>query len=510
MYPGTFARIDPRRAAVIMGTTGTVVTYAELNARSNQLAWFFREVGLRRGDHIAILMENHPAYLEIVWAGLRAGLYVTPVNSRLTASEAAFIVDDCDASLLCTSAHMSAVAGPLACHAPKLERLLMVDGVVDGYEPYEATIAAFPTEEVPDETYGALMFYTSGTTGRPKGVQRPLSNAPASDGHPYAEALCARYGLRESCVYLSSAPLYHGAPLHFSLASQSVGATVVVAERFDARQALELIERYRVTHSQWVPTMFVRMLKLSEAERTRYDLSTLENAIHAAAPCPVWVKEQMIAWWGPILLEYYGSTEDIGGTFITSADWLAHKGSVGKPQDSVIHICTDDGTELPIGDIGLVYFETPTSRSTYYKDAAKTSSTQHPDHPRWRTVGDIGYLDGEGFLYLTDRRAFTIVSGGVNIYPQEVEDVLLAHPSVADVAVFGVPDDDMGEAVKAVVQPTEPVPDAPGLTEVLMRFCRAQLAAYKCPQTIDFDQQLPRLDNGKIYKRALRARYWPA
>jgi long-chain acyl-CoA synthetase len=508
MYPATYAQRAPERPAVIMATSGDVVTYAELNARSNQLAHLLQAAGLGPGSHLAVFMENHPRYLEVAWACLRSGIYVTAINHHLTAAEATFIIDDCDAEVLVTSHRLSSVATDLVAATPRVKRRLMVDGVAEGYEAYEPGIAGFSSENLPDEPWGDFMLYSSGTTGQPKGIERPLSGANASDGSPLVPVLCKRYGFREGCVYLSPAPLYHSAPLQFCIAAQSIGGTVVVMERFDALQALELIDTHKVTHSQWVPTMFVRMLKLSEEERSRHDVSSLEMAIHAAAPCPVWVKEQMIEWWGPMLMEYYAGTEGNGSTGITSEEWLAHKGSVGKAVGSPIHICAEDGAELPTGEAGIVYFENPSLPFAYHKDPLKTASVHHHAEPRWSTLGDVGYLDDEGYLYLTDRATFMIVSGGVNIYPQEAENALLAHPAVVDVAVFGVPNDDLGEEVKAVVQLADPGAAGPDVQAELLQYCRAHLAPYKCPRSIDFERELPRLDTGKLYKRLLRDRYW--
>jgi acyl-CoA synthetase (AMP-forming)/AMP-acid ligase II len=508
MYPGTVARSDPQRPAVIMGTSGEVVTYAQLDARSNQLAHYLYDAGLRPGDHLALLMENHARYLEVAWAGIRSGLYVTAINSHLTGTEAAYIINDCEATALVMSRRLVAVADEILESTPNVRRRLMVDGASPGYEPYERTIAACPTTPLDEEPYGDFMLYSSGTTGQPKGIERPLSGRPAEDGSPLVPTLAATYGFRAGCVYLSPAPMYHAAPLQFCIATHSFGGTVVVMERFDPLQALSLIERYRITHSQWVPTMFVRMLKLTDEERARFDLSSLEMAVHAAAPCPVWAKEQMIEWWGPILREYYAGTEGNGSTGITSEEWLSHKGSVGKAVACTIHICDEDGNELPTGEPGVVYFEAESARFQYHNDEAKTKSAEHPAHRLWTTLGDVGYLDEEGYLYLTDRRTFMIVAGGVNIYPQEAENVLVAHPKVADVAVFGVPNDDLGEEVKAVVQPTDFADAGPELEAELLAYCRDNLAAYKCPRSIDFDPELPRLDTGKLYKRQLRDRYW--
>ncbi len=493
-----------------MGESGHTVTYGQLNDGSIRLARLLREMGLEPGDHFAIMMENHPRYCEVVWAAMRSGLYVTAINSHLTPSEAAFIVDDCEAKVLVTSAARAEVAQAMVTGTPRVRRRLMLDGESAGHDSYEAAAAGYSSDPLDNEYRGTVMLYSSGTTGRPKGVKFPLPAGPASLGEAEIAAHNqALYGFRDDMVYLSPAPLYHAAPLRVTLAVQSLGGTVVVMERFDPEQALRLIERERVTHSQWVPTMFVRMLKLPAATRTRWDLSSHEVAIHAAAPCSVETKEQMIAWWGPIIEEYYAGTENIGSTKISSGEWLTHKGSVGRAsQGAVLHICDDAGQPLPPGEEGAVYFELPGAEFVYHHDVEKTKTTSHPDHPTWRTLGDIGRLDEEGYLYLTDRKAFMIVAGGVNIYPQEIEDVLLAHPDVLDAAVFGVPNPEMGEEVTAVIQPVDWSRAGEAMTTQLRAWCDERLAGFKRPRTYDYAEQLPRLDNGKLYKRELRDRYW--
>ncbi len=508
MYIADFASSRPDHPAVVMGGSGRRVTYRELDERSLRFARTLFELGLRRGDHYAVVMENHPAYYEVVWAGLRSGLYVTAVNSHLTPVEAGYVVDDCGAEVVITSSRLADLAESMAPHTPRVRhRLAVGDDLPAGHDSYEALVAAHPPELPGGEQRGMVMLYSSGTTGRPKGIEFPLPPAGSPLGEwEIAEHSRVRYGFGDDMVYLGPAPLYHAAPLRVSLAVQCVGGTVVVMEQFDPVAALGLIERERVTHSQWVPTMFVRMLKLPEEERSRYDLSSQRVAVHAAAPCPVEVKEQMIRWWGPILEEYYAGTEHIGSTSISSAEWLAHKGSVGRPSyGAVVHICGDDGSELPTGETGTVYFEDTSATFEYHGDRAKTESLRHPDHPGWRTLGDVGRVDDEGYLYLTDRKAFMIVSGGVNIYPQEIEDVLVSHPRVLDAAVFGVPNEEMGEEVKAVVQPLD---GDEGLEVELRAWCEGRLASYKRPRSYDFERQLPRLDNGKLYKTALRERYW--
>jgi long-chain acyl-CoA synthetase len=513
VYPRVHAATTPDKPALIMAGSGEVVTYRELDERSCRLAQLFWDVGLRPGDHAAIFMENHTRCFDVTWAALRSGLYLTPVSSYLTPDEAAYIVNDCQARALVTSAARREVAEQIVADTPAVEVRLMVDGAsgpTPGHEPYEDAIGRHPAVPLDDEPLGDVMFYSSGTTGRPKGIKRPLSGRQASEGNilllPLLRSL---YGVDEETVYLSPAPLYHAAPLAFSAGVQALGGTVVAMERFDAAGALALVERYRVTHGQFVPTMFVRMLKLPERERSRHDLSSLRVAVHAAAPCPVPVKEQMIAWWGPVLVEYYAGTEGNGVTFIRSDEWLDHRGSVGRSLGPPLHICDAAGDELPVGETGLVYFDSPAGLPfEYHNDLDKTRGTLNPRHPNWSTLGDVGHLDEDGYLYLTDRQAYMIISGGVNIYPQEIENVLVMHPQVADVAVFGVPDDDYGEQVKAVVQPASRVEDGAELERRLIAYCREHLAAVKCPRSIDFAAELPRLPTGKLYKRLLRDRYW--
>jgi len=488
-----------------MAGSGKVVTYGELDARSNRCARLFRSLGLRPGDSIAFCLENHPRFFEIAWAAQRSGLYYTPVSSRLTPGEIAYIVNDCGARVFLTSAHKADEAAGVRAQIPQATARLMLDGAADGYASYEDALRSESPEALADEREGQDMLYSSGTTGRPKGVRLPLSGQPAGTPPPLLQLMSHLYATGPETVYLSPAPLYHAAPMRFCMALHRLGATTVVMERFDPCEALRLIERHRVTHSQWVPTMFVRMLKLPEEERARYDLSSLRVAIHAAAPCPIPVKEQMIGWWGPILYEYYAGTEGNGFTAIDSVEWLAHRGSVGRALLGEIHIVGSQGAELPAGEIGGVYFAGGASFE-YHNDPDKTAASRN--EKGWSTLGDIGYLDAEGYLYLTDRKANMIISGGVNIYPQEAENVLVTHPKVADVAVFGVPNADLGEEVKAVVQPLDMGEAGPDLERELLDFCRDQLAKYKCPRSIDFAAELPRHPTGKLYKRLLKDRYW--
>jgi long-chain acyl-CoA synthetase len=512
MYPGHHASTTPDKPAVVSARTGEAITYAELDARSNRLAQLLSAEGLRRGDHIAVFLENHLRYFEVAWAALRSGLYLTTVNRYLTAPEAGYIVDDCGARVLISSRAVHEAAAEIPDRAPECRRFLVVDGppkgAADRFESYEEALADHPPEPLAEEPLGEFMLYSSGTTGRPKGISRPLPDRPVWRGLAMNPVLKGLFRVEADSVYLSPAPMYHSAPIGFCTSMQSLGGTVIMMERFDARDALQALEKYAVTHSQWVPTMFSRMLKLPEEERTGFDLSAHRVAIHAAAPCPRKVKEQMFAWWGPILHEYYGGTELNGLTYVGPEDWLAHPGTVGRAVMGTIRICDESGDELPPGEAGIVYFERDKAPFAYHKDAEKTRIAQHPKHPAWTTLGDVGYVDEEGFLYLTDRASFMIISGGVNIYPQEIENELITHPKVEDVAVIGVPHAEFGEEVKAVVQPVAGVDADATLAAELMAWTREHLAAYKCPRSIDFDRELPRLPTGKLYKRLLKDRYW--
>ncbi|TCP50063.1 fatty-acyl-CoA synthase [Tamaricihabitans halophyticus] len=508
MYPGTHAAVTPERPAVIIAGSGDRLSYGELDERSARLADVFRQAGLRRGDTVALLSDNSIHAYEVYWAGLRSGLYVSAVNSHLSAEEIAYIIDDSQASALVVSAAVADVAEQLTDRLPEVRLRLAYGGSVAGFADYLSTLATGSPEPPADQPCGADLLYSSGTTGRPKGIRIELPDRQVDEpGDQLSVLMSHLYGFDADSVYLSPAPVYHAAPLRFGASVHRIGGTVVMMERFTAEDALAAIERYGVTHSQWVPTMFVRMLKLPESVRNSYDLSSHQVAVHAAAPCPTEVKHAMIDWWGPILREYYSSTEGIGMTFISAEQWLVKPGSVGLPVLGTLRICADDGTELPAGEIGTIYFERDELPFQYHGDPAKTKSAQHPDNPLWTTTGDVGYVDEDGYLFLTDRKAFMIISGGVNIYPQETEDVLALHPAVLDVAVIGVPDEEMGESVKAVVQCPPGVVGGAELEAELLDYVRERIAHYKAPRSIDFVAELPRTPTGKLIKGELKKRY---
>ncbi|HEV3226838.1 MAG TPA: AMP-binding protein [Acidimicrobiales bacterium] len=506
MHPRAIAEAAPDRPAIVMAASGAVTTFAELDARSNQFAQFLRSRGIGHGGSVAIFAENHPTFLEVTWGAQRAGLFYTAVNSHLNADEAGYIVNDCDASVFVSSRQLAAVAAEIdSTRAPNVTSRLLLGGELDGWERYEDVVPTFPTTPVADEAEGDFMLYSSGTTGRPKGIKRTLSLAPLGSRPSGAIGLASALGLSDGGTYLCPAPLYHSAPLAWSMSAHRLGCTVVVMERFEPETCLQLIERYHVTNVQFVPTMFVRLLKLPDEVRHRYDLSSLKGIVHAAAPCPADVKREMIEWLGPIVYEYYSATEGMGATFINSEEALAKPGSVGRAMVGTIHVLDEDGKELGPNEIGTISFSGgPTFE--YHKDPVKTAEAI--DTEGRGTVGDVGYVDEDGYLFLTDRKAFMIISGGVNIYPQEAENVLVTHPKVLDVGVIGVPHPEMGEEVKAVVQPMNWNDAGAALEEELLEHCRAHLAAYKCPRSIDFVDQLPRLDTGKLYKQELRKRYW--
>ena len=501
MHPSIHARNHPDKPAIIMSGSGEVVTYAELDRRSNQVAQLLRARGVGIGDCVALCLENHPWFFCLAWGFQRAGVHYVGISSRLTAPEIAYILEDSGAKLLFSSTYLAPTMDEVAALAPQVPQLRFGQDA-------EAAIGALPATPIADERAGVDMLYSSGTTGRPKGVKIPLSVDPAIDQtNVLVQLAMMAYGINEDAVYLSPAPLYHAAPLRWSMTVHKIGGTVVVMERFDPEAALAAIEKYQITDSQFVPTHFVRMLKLPEEIRRKYDVSTLKCAIHAAAPCPVPVKQAMIAWWGPVLYEYYAGTEGNGSTFITSQEWLAKPGSVGKALSGILHICDEEGDEVPAGSEGQVFFE-PTEGMVpfeYHNDPGKTADARNKHG--WSSLGDVGYMDADGYLFLTDRKSFMIISGGVNIYPQEIENLLITHPKVADAAVIGAPDPDMGERVVAVVQPMDMGEATSALSDELLAYLGPQLSRVKMPRQIDFREQLPRELTGKLYKRLLRDEY---
>jgi fatty-acyl-CoA synthase len=508
MYPGTYAAHAPDRAAAVLIDTGETLTYGQLEENSVRLAHVLHDAGLRPGDVVALLTDNDLRGFEVYWAALRSGLYITSVNHHLSPDEVAYIVNDSGARALVVSAAKAELATAVAERTPGVVVRLAFAGDVSGYDSYDAALAAASPIAFEEQPHGIAMLYSSGTTGRPKGVRPQMPDGQITEVRDPMTALLGTYfGFGEDTVYLSPAPLYHAAPLRWSAGVQGYGGKVVITKKFDAETCLRAIEEFRVTHAQFVPTMFVRMLQLPAAARDRYDVSSLRMAVHAAAPCPVEVKQRMIDWWGSILTEYYGATEGNGMTVTDSQTWLTKPGTVGKAAIGVLHICDDEGNELPPGEVGNVYVERDSQVFTYHNDPDKTRAAEHPRHPYWTTLGDIGYLDEDGYLFLTDRKAFMIISGGVNIYPQETENALALHPAVFDVAVIGVPDAEMGESVAAFVQPAAGVTPSAELADELIRFVKSQIASYKAPKTVRFVEGLPRTDTGKLVKGVLKQQF---
>lgn len=504
MYPGAHLSTRPHDPAVIMAESGETVTFTQLETRSIQVARALADRGLRPGDHLAVLATNTARVFDIYWAAMRSGLYLTMVNWHLTAAESAYIVTDCGAKALIVDAALGDLGAELTPLTPGVGTRLAYSGRIVGHDDLDSAASGQPTEPPANQPRGADMLYSSGTTGRPKGIKPELPNRQIGDPGDTMTAMNESvWGVGPDTVYLSPAPLYHAAPLRTCASVQALGGTVVVMERFDAERALALIEEHRVTYSQWVPTMFVRMLRLPEEVRTRYDTSSMTVAVHAAAPCPVDVKRAMIDWWGPILSEYYSSTELNGLTIVDTPEWLEHPGTVGRAVLGNIRVCDPAGAEAPTGTSGTIYFERDQLPFEYHNDPEKTRAAQHPDHPTWTTTGDVGYVDDGGHLFLTDRDSFLIISGGVNIYPREIEDALLSHPSVLDAAVIGVPDPDLGERVTAVVQPVEGQHGDDDLADALLEHLRPRIARFKLPREVIFRDTLPRTPTGKLVKRNL-------
>ena len=510
MHPRLIAESHPRKAAAIMADSGESISFAELEAAANRAARALRALGIQNGDTVAYWIKNSLDYFILYWAGQRAGVYMVPTPTHLSPEEAAYIFNDSSAKLLITAAEINA-ASDFCKHAneycPRLRHIKSIGVRIEGADSWETIIQDQDSTPIDDEQSGFHLIYSSGTTGKPKGVKLPFVGGNVTDSNFWVDRNKSRYNLTDDSVYMCPAPLYHAAPLLFSVTAQRIGSTVIILPKFSPEAALTAIEKYRVTYTQMVPTMFVRMLRMDENDRMSYDVSSLESVIHAAAPCPVHIKQQMMTWLGEIIHEYYAGSEANGSTAITPAEWLDRPGSVGRADRGILHICNEEGDELPAGENGLIYFE-GASNFTYLNDPQKTKDARHPKHEEWTTIGDIGWVDDDGYLYLTDRRNFVIISGGVNIYPQEIENFLLQNTKVADVAVVGVPNEDLGEEVKAVVQPTNWSDAGAALETELIDFCREHLSHVKSPKSVDFMQALPRQENGKLYKKVIRESYW--
>ena len=506
-----WAERQPQKIAIRMAETGAAQTYAELDQAANQVAHWFLSMGLQAGDTVALLLENHPRTFQIWWGARRAGLYYVPISTHLTADEVNYIVRDAGARILITSYALRATAEAIARESAQDAFLsgigrFMLDGTLDGYRAYENEICRYPASAtLPERPVGREFMYSSGTTGFPKGIRRALQPYAARFDFPMLERrLREIFQFDDRTVYLSTSPLYH-ALSRFVIRTIECGGTSVILQKFDARTALAAIERYRVTHSHWVPTMLIRLLALPPDMRQGFDVSSMRCAIHAAAPCPAGVKQAMIDWWGPVIEEYYGGSENLGVTHIRSDDWLQHRGSVGRPITGAVHIVAEDdrNRELPAGEIGMIYFEGGVPFQ-YHNAAEKTDAVFN--ERGWGTYGDLGHVDEQGYLYLSDRRTDLIISGGVNIYPSEIERVIVSHLAVEDAAVIGIPHAEFGQEVKAVVQVRDPA-SSKALSDEIMALCRQRLASIKCPRSIDLVDDLPRTENGKLLKRVLRDRY---
>ena len=499
---------DPDRIALVDPEHETS-TAGELAALSNRLVHGLRAAGLRQGDVVAALLPNSSELVALYLAVMQSGLYLVPINYHLTGPEAAYIVSDSQAKVFIAGEVFAEVAARGARESGLAPDAWFSVGAIDGFRPLGELVDGMPDTPPLERTSGNLMNYTSGTTGRPKGVKRPLLGLDPDVEGEQSTWLTTYFGIEPGLdsghVHLVVAPLYHTAVLVFAAKGLHAGHQVVLMDRWTPEGTLERVQRYRVTWSHMVPTMFHRMLGLPDEVRASFDTSSLSHVIHSAAPCPVPTKRRMIEWLGPVIYEYYAATEG-GGTFATPQEWMAKPGTVGKPWPvSEVKILDDDGNELDTGEIGTVWMSMGEKRFEYHGDKEKTARS-------WRgsffTVGDAGYVDADGWLFLCDRKIDMIISGGVNIYPAETEAVLLQHPDVADAAVFGIPHAEWGEEVKAVVQPNDPGADPADLEERLLAWCADQLARYKCPRTIDVTQDFPRDPNGKVYKRKLRDPYW--
>lgn len=506
MHPRIFAEQTPDKPAVVIANGGPTLSYGELEARANQAAHLFQSLGVKRGDKVAMSLENCLEVFEFAWGAQRIGALYIAISSRLTADEISYILDDSGSKLFLGSDYIGEALDKVPEKLPGLAYFTK-DGAHGAYKSWSEALDAQPTTPVEHESIGLDMLYSSGTTGKPKGVlpALPPEDTPLMTEDKLALLIKTFFGADDSTVYLCPAPLYHAAPLRWSQSIHRLGGTVVVMSKFDSENALELIEKHKINVAQFVPTHFNRLLALDEDVRAKYDVSSLKAVVHAAAPCPIPVKEKLIDWWGPILFEYYAGSEGNGMTFINSEDWLTHKGSVGKAIKGIMHICDENGDPLPQGEEGLIYFEKG-DQFSYYNDPEKTAEATNSRG--WTTLGDVGRLDEDGFLYLTDRKSFMIISGGVNVYPQEIENHLITHPKVADAAVIGAPDEDMGEKVVAVIQLHDHDQDHDETRTELTKYCRESLSGIKTPRQIDFRKELPRAETGKLYKRLLRDEYW--
>ena len=504
-HPSTTAQHYPHRPAIIIGDTGEVVSYRELDQRSNRGAHLFRALGLCAGDHIGMMVENNRQFLEIAWAAQRAGIVFTPIATHLKRDEIVYILRNCGARLFIGSQPLAEVAEEILCERTPVEHYLMVGGGRTGFISWDDAVEEQPSTPIPDQGNGVPMVYSSGTTGLPKGVFVPPTSDDVNTPTAVTPFLADALGFQEDTVYLNPAPLYHAGPLHYCMMTLYQGGTVVLMQRFSAETSLKLIERYRVTHSQWAPIMFIRLLKLPRALRESYDTTSMRVAVHSAASCPVDVKEAMLDWWGDVLLEYYASSEGVGLTMISAEEWLEHPGSVGKPAVGNVHIVGPDGTEQAPGEVGLVYFSGDHVRFTYFNEPEKTAEAY--TETGWATAGDIGYVSEDGYLYLSGRESFTIISGGVNIYPQEVENVMASHEKVADVAVIGVPNAEFGEEVKAIVEPVSWTCANAETADEILDWLRERISPVKMPRSLEFHPSLPRQDNGKLYKQRLLEAY---
>jgi fatty-acyl-CoA synthase len=500
--PDDHADRAPDSTAVVVPGTGERISYRAMVDQSKRLANVLRDSGLRPGDHVAIFMTNLPEYFEVVWAARRAGYFYTAVSWHLTPGEVRYMLENSESKALIVSADLADVADQAAADLTRLSLRLLIGRDRPGWDDYAATVARAGTTPLGPEIEGQAMLYSSGTTGRPKGIVHAKVDTDRQFGDVAGDILWVnRYGLDQSTVTLNVGPLYHAAPLVSAMSTHRHGGTVVLPPKFDAEQALQAIERYRVTYAQFVPTMFIRLLRLPEAVRRRYDVSSLRAVAHSAAPCPVEVKRRMIEWFGPVISEYYSATEAAGHVSIGSREWLEHPGSVGRTAPGSLAITGESGQELPPGEDGIIWFTRPANHFSYHGDPDKSASMYNDKG--WARMGDIGHLDADGYLFITGRSDHTIISGGVNIYPREIEDLLIEHPAVDDVAVIGVPDDEYGESVRAVVTLREGHLGSPALEHDIIDWTRARLAHYKCPRSVTFVDALPRSVAGKMMKHRL-------